>query len=354
MLGSPGTNPLQAAAQSAAQGAGLGDARSLSALRQRASTDPQATVREAARQFEAMFMEQLLKSMRESTQASGMLDNEGTKLGTEMLDGQWAAKLAGRPGGLADVIARQMSQQLGSAMQPDQPLHPLERPATPGQPAAAGEDSASPAASPTSSLALPSTVALAGGASALNPATPATPAATATQASAQVTPRSSASGSEPASRFVREHQAAAEAVEAASGIPSEFMLAQAAHETGWGRHPIRNADGSPSHNLFGIKAGANWSGPTTDVVTTEVYNGEARKVVQRFRAYASPAESFADYARLIQTSPRYAEAAAAASQQNASAFAQGLQRAGYATDPAYADKLTRVIQTTQRLQRDSA
>lgn len=354
MLGSSGSNPLQAAAQSASQGAGLGDARSLSALRQRASTDPQATVREAARQFEAMFMEQLLKSMRESTQASGMLDNEGTKLGTEMLDGQWAAKLAGRPGGLADVIARQMSQQLGSAMQPDQPLHPLERPATPGQPAAAGDDSSvSPAASPTSSLALPSTVALAGGASVLNPANAAA-ATTATQASAQAAPRSSAGGSEPASRFVREHQAAAEAVEAASGIPSEFMLAQAAHETGWGRHPIRNADGSPSHNLFGIKAGASWNGPTTDVVTTEVYNGEARKVVQRFRAYASPAESFADYARLIQTSPRYAEAAAAASQQNASAFAQGLQRAGYATDPAYADKLTRVIQTTQRLQRDSA
>jgi flagellar protein FlgJ len=135
------------------------------------------------------------------------------------------------------------------------------------------------------------------------------------------------------------------------------MIAQAAHETGWGRKEIRHADGSPAYNLFGIKAGAGWRGPVAEVTTTEYINGKAHKVVARFRAYGNYAESFADYARLMQESPRYAGVATRAAQGalhgagGAAAFAQGLQRAGYATDPAYADKLTRVINTTLRLQR---
>ncbi len=127
------------------------------------------------------------------------------------------------------------------------------------------------------------------------------------------------------------------------------MIGQAAHETGWGRREIQNADGSPSFNLFGIKAGADWKGPVAETLTTEVINGQAVKTVARFRAYASYADSFADYARLMKTSPRYQQVLAQG--QDASAFANGLQRAGYATDPAYADKLTRIINTTLRIQR---
>lgn len=149
--------------------------------------------------------------------------------------------------------------------------------------------------------------------------------------------------------FVQQHQAAAKQAEATSGIPASFMIAQAAHETGWGRKEIRHTDGTSAHNLFGIKAGANWSGPTADVVTTEYVNGQPRKMVQKFRAYSSYAESFADYANLMKSSPRYAQVVKAG--ENAHGFAQGLQRAGYATDPAYADKLSRVINTTLRLQR---
>ena len=126
------------------------------------------------------------------------------------------------------------------------------------------------------------------------------------------------------------------------------MVAQAAHESGWGRREINHADGSPSYNLFGIKAGAGWRGPVAEVATTEYVGGVARKVTAKFRAYASYAESFADYARLMTSSPRYQGVLAA---DSANEFAQGLQRAGYATDPAYADKLTRVINTTLRLQR---
>ena len=144
----------------------------------------------------------------------------------------------------------------------------------------------------------------------------------------------------------------AEAAAAASGIPATFMLAQAALETGWGKREIIGADGSASHNLFGIKAGAGWSGPTVDVTTTEYLAGRPQKMVQRFRAYASEAESFADYARMMRSSPRYAAVAAAGG--DARAFANGLQKAGYATDPAYASKLGKVIATTQRLQRGVA
>ncbi|MCA6217952.1 flagellar assembly peptidoglycan hydrolase FlgJ [Ideonella sp. B7] len=278
--------------------AGLGDSRGLEALRARAAQDPKVAAKEAAKQFETLFMQQLLKSMREATKNEDGMDNDASKLGAEMLDSQWATKLAGRPGGLADVIARQMEKQMQAATQP----------------VAAKADTAN-----TTPVDL-------------------------AQPNAPVRPPQQA-----AANFVQQHQEAAQAAEAASGIPASFMLAQAAHETGWGRKEIKNADGSSAHNLFGIKAGANWTGPTTDVSTTEYIGGVARKVVQKFRAYGSYAESFADYAKLMANNPRYQKVVAAGN--NAHAFAHGLQKAGYATDPAYADKLGRVINTTLRLQR---
>jgi flagellar protein FlgJ len=152
-----------------------------------------------------------------------------------------------------------------------------------------------------------------------------------------------------AGEFVARHTEAANRAEAVTGIPAAFMVAQAAHETGWGRKEIRMADGSNSFNLFGIKASADWKGPVARITTTEVVDGQPRKTVQAFRAYSSYEDSFADYARLMKTSPRYRDVVASAG--DAQRFAQGLQSAGYATDPAYADKLGRVINTTLRLQR---
>ena len=154
--------------------------------------------------------------------------------------------------------------------------------------------------------------------------------------------------------FLRQHQDTASQAELQSGIPAAFMVAQAAHESGWGRHEIKNSDGSTSFNVFGIKAGGSWKGPTTEITTTEVIDGQARKVKAKFRAYGSYAESFADYAKLMKDSPRYAQISAKANSKTGDAgaqFAMGLQKAGYATDPAYADKLTKVINTTLRLQR---
>jgi flagellar protein FlgJ len=276
---------------------GYGDARGLESLKGAAAKDPKAVVREAAKQFESLFMQQLLKTMRESSQSTGMLDNEATKLGSEMLDTQWSTKLSGMPGGLSDVIAKQLERQMGMNPGPIPKNESANR--TP-----------------------------------VNPLKP--------NAEVKI-PQQSALG------FVQQHQTAAKQAEATSGIPASFMIAQAAHETGWGRKEIRHTDGTPAHNLFGIKAGSNWNGPTADVVTTEYVNGQPRKMVQKFRAYSSYAESFADYANLMKSSPRYAQVVK--SGDNAHGFAQGLQRAGYATDPAYAEKLGKVINTTLRLQR---
>jgi len=279
------------------------DVQSLQGLRGRAATDPRGAVREAAKAFESLFMQELMKSMRASTMPSGLFDNEGSKLGTDMLDSQLATRMTGLPGGLSEVIARQLERQMG--------LSPGPIPST---------AKANPMPAP------------------LTPAGEAAPAVKLPQKAAAA--------------FVKEHTEAARQAQARTGIPAEFMISQAALETGWGRREIRHTDGSTSFNLFGVKAGPGWKGPVAEVWTTEFVDGKAVKVKEKFRAYGSYAESFDDYARMIGSSPRYAQVKANAA--DATGFAEGLQRAGYATDPAYAEKLTRVISTTLRLQRATA
>jgi flagellar protein FlgJ len=158
--------------------------------------------------------------------------------------------------------------------------------------------------------------------------------------------------SESQASFVNQHSAAANEAERASGLPAGFMLGQAGHETGWGKHEIKHKGGASSHNLFGIKAGASWTGKVAEVTTTEYVNGVPQKQVARFRAYDSYADSFKDYARMISESPRYAKAREQTG--SAHAFASGLQKAGYATDPDYAAKLSRAINTTLQIRRAQA
>ncbi len=263
----------------------------LAGLRNLATQDPKHAIKEVSKQFESLFMQELMKSMRQATMSSGMLDNEGTKLGTEMMDTEYAGKMSGVKGGLADAIARQLERQMGLAVEAAKAKPQINR-----------VSQTTPLRAPTS-----------------------------------------------AGEFVAAHTESAKRAQAKTGIPAAFMVAQAAHETGWGKKSIAMADGSNSFNLFGIKANADWKGPVAKVTTTEYIDGQPKKLVQAFRAYSSYEESFADYARLMKTSPRYRDVVAQAS--DATGFAQGLQRAGYATDPAYADKLGRVINTTLRLQR---
>jgi flagellar protein FlgJ len=132
------------------------------------------------------------------------------------------------------------------------------------------------------------------------------------------------------------------AVEASrsTGISPQFLVAHAALESGWGRNEIRQSDGSSSYNLFGVKAGKAWGGATVEAATTEYIGGQAQSSVERFRAYGSYEEAFRDYANLLRNNPRYAGVIGS---QDGAEFAKGLQRAGYATDPAYADKLSRII-----------
>ncbi|HRK79199.1 MAG TPA: flagellar assembly peptidoglycan hydrolase FlgJ, partial [Thiobacillus sp.] len=122
---------------------------------------------------------------------------------------------------------------------------------------------------------------------------------------------------------------------------------RAALETGWGKAEIRGADGLNSHNLFGVKAGGAWRGRTVDIVTTEYVNGKPQKQVDSFRAYDSYADAFRDYANLLRANPRYRNVIAQG--QDAAGFAQGLQQAGYATDPNYAQKLMSVIRQVDQV-----
>lgn len=124
------------------------------------------------------------------------------------------------------------------------------------------------------------------------------------------------------------------------GVAPELVQAHAALESGWGQRPIRDAVGASSHNLFGIKAGGSWDGAVSETATTEYVGGAAVRTSARFRAYPDGASAFRDYAQLLLDNPRYKGAIGAGSDANA--FAQGLAKGGYATDPAYAAKLARL------------
>ncbi len=293
------------------------DAKGLSGLRQEAKQNSPEAVKGAAQQFEAMFINMMMKSMRAATPQEGMFDSETTKTFTTMLDQQMSQNMAKKGVGLAAMLVKQLTQKadmqalaIGAAdgaAKPDGAAFDLVR----KQPGAMQAPASKAPAGSQPLGALPSA--------------------------------GSAGGS--AAPHIRAFQdklgAAAEQVSRDSGIPAKFMLGQAALETGWGKREIKNADGTSSHNLFGIKAGAGWNGKVVTAVTTEYVNGVPETRMEKFRAYDSYADSMRDYARLIGTNPRYQ--AVMAAKGDATQFAHGLQQAGYATDPFYASKLARII-----------
>ncbi|OGA80316.1 MAG: flagellar rod assembly protein/muramidase FlgJ [Burkholderiales bacterium RIFCSPHIGHO2_01_FULL_63_240] len=334
------------------------DLRSLDRLKGTSGTNPRAAVRETAKQLESLFMGELMKSMRASTMSSGMFENSGSEMATGMLDTQFAGQMSGRPGGLADAIAKQLERQMGI------------KPETADKSGATGGTTAS--ASTLSRVAgtnsfkglgqlgdlgdLDATQ-FPGGNGAdleeiLRRAQSLDRGSARTNTASNATTTSDGKRLSNSEQFIRKHHEAAKAAEAASGIPSGHILGQAALESGWGKHEIKMKDGSSSHNLFGIKATSDWKGKVAEVTTTEYIGGVARKVTAKFRAYDSYADAFKDHARLLTQSPRYSQTVAKA--DTAQGYAQGLQKAGYATDPAYANKLTQVINTALRVQRSMA
>jgi flagellar protein FlgJ len=323
------------------------DAQALGALRAQAKHSPDAALEKVATQFEALFMQMMLKSMRESVPQEGMFDSDATRTYMSMLDQQLATSLAGRSGlGLAAVLVKQLRGLggAGGALQGGQ-----QAGAQPGsQPveSAAGvhsplNPSVSPPVNPPMNRPVNPSVNLS-----VNPFNPVE--GYALQEVPSPLRESVAPTPVPAQipahvrEFIDKIGAQALAASRETGVPARFIAAQAALESNWGRNEIRGADGAPSHNLFGIKATRGWSGKTADAVTTEYANGTAARTTEKFRAYDSYSEAFLDYARLLRT--RYKDAVAAGN--DAAGFAQGLQRAGYATDPRYAEKVARIIQTS--------
>lgn len=294
------------------------DPNTLGGLRRLSKESSPEATKEAARQFEALFVQQMLKSMRDATPKGSMFDSDETRMYQSLLDQQMSMQLSTRAGGigLARVIERQLNAGKTEVKLPDGPV-PLDAAIRRGF-----DGAVSPSATGTASQAAKTAGAAASAAATAVPMLPNMPAGAGPRA------------------FVEKVWPQAVEASRATGIPARFLVAQAALETGWGKFELKNADGTPSHNLFNIKAGRSWSGDTVSTATTEYVNGAATRENARFRAYGSYADSFRDYANLIRNNPRYA---AVVGQSDATAFARGLQAAGYATDPQYADKLARII-----------
>lgn len=301
------------------------DVQSLQDLRSRIKSDPKAGLKEAAAQFESMFLQMVLKSMREATPQDGLFDSDATRFYTSMLDQQMVQGL-GKTGqlGFAALIEAQLARNMGLDGAPgEQGSAPPDL--------AAMLSGASLARFSGQMAAMPADAIRGAAKSAAAPAVAANPAADAageTNAPAD------------ARAFADRVWPHALAASQQTGVPAHFLIAHAALESGWGKSEISRPDGSSSHNLFGIKAGRSWSGETVEITTTEYVNGVAQTVRDKFRAYPSYADAFADYARLLRGSERFA---GVLDQKDGTQFARALQRSGYATDPMYADKLSRII-----------
>ncbi len=288
------------------------DPRAAADLRVRLKSDPQSGLKEAAQQFESMMLQMMLKSMREATSQDGLTDSDQTRFYTSILDQQLSQDLSGKGAlGFAKLIERQFGRSSGADGLPSSatasPMELMQQSLLSRQAAISAGQLGNIGAARNRGV---------------NPLVPADEGAGNTQ------------------EFV--NRLWPHALEAANSlaVPPQFLVAHAALESGWGKSEIRTADGRPSYNLFGVKAGRSWSGAAAEVRTTEYVNGEAQSTVERFRVYGSYAEAFRDYANLLKGSVRFS---AAVGQQDGTRFARSLQQGGYATDPAYADKLSRII-----------
>ena len=357
------------------------DANGLNGLKQSAKENSPEAIKGVAKQFEAIFMNMMLKSMREASPQDGPFDSEQSRQFTSMLDQQLSSNLASKGLGLADVLARQLSKT-GNIPLPEAGADKLgtddngaiKNQTLPNRP----DLNTHFDAKATSQLNLAQQLDAMKAATALNDQTheylgegmqdqeyqdalnaPAynindeaelrlqqiiakalqNEGATREVSTQEVDHATTASDPTTFAKKMAPHVAEASR---ASGIPAEYMLGQAALESGWGKREMKATDGSNSHNLFGIKATGNWTGKVAESLTTEYINGVKLKRVEKFRAYDSYADSFKDFANLMRNNPRYDKVMD--NLQNPKDYAKAIQTAGYATDPHYANKLHQVIQ----------
>jgi len=318
------------------------DFNGLAKLKGQARKESPEALKEVAKQFESIFLNNVLKSMRQAKLADGAMDNDQSKFYNDMYDQQLAVHLSGSPGvGLADLIVKQLS--------PDKPKHEkqdvedylnrsggVSRSGTVqahavNRHAGGKADSADGLAEITPYIH---------GSDPLDEITE-FPFGT-NQAEQSALKNGRAQPIQSAEEFVRRlHPLAVQAAKEL-GVEPKVILAQAALESGWGRSVIHNSNGSNSFNLFNIKADKAWQGKQAQVATLEFDQGIAKKVNAGFRSYDSFEDSFRDYVEFIKSNPRYGDALKKAG--NAQQYVHELQRAGYATDPKYADKVMSIYQ----------
>ncbi|HTX23248.1 MAG TPA: flagellar assembly peptidoglycan hydrolase FlgJ [Steroidobacteraceae bacterium] len=279
-----------------------GDFAGLESLKKSAHANDPAAIREVARQFESLFARMLIKSMRDAIGRDPIFGSDQEETYQSMFDDQLSLELTRGHGlGLADMLVRQLQRRgLAGSSSGSTPAH-------------AGAGAGATGAGATGA-----------GATGVSGASPSqgVPAASKTEQTS----------------FIREVWPQAQQAGSTLGVDPTSLVAQAALETHWGRRVPRDASGRSSHNLFGVKASGDWTGPSVATATQEFQGGTARATTAAFRAYSSRTESFEDYVALLQNDPRYATALHTGS--NVAAFAQALQQSGYATDPDYARKVS--------------
>ncbi len=308
------------------------DVQGFATLSAQAKASPQAGMKMAAQQFDAVFTQMMLKSMRDATPQDGPFDSHDSATFTSMMDQQLSQQLSQKGIGVADAMLKQLMRnqgmQVGSGAGGAGGLAGMANALGGGS----GGDEGQTAA--LNALAKAYGNAQANGQLAMGKGY---------SANSALTPPLKGDGSSPKiDAFVDKLAEPAQAASAATGIPARFIIGQAALESGWGKSEIRKADGSTSHNVFGIKATKDWTGTTVSTVTTEYVNGKPQRTVEKFRAYDSYQEAMTDYASLLKSNPRYAQVINSA--HDVKGFANGMQRAGYATDPHYAKKLLSIMQ----------
>jgi flagellar protein FlgJ len=341
-----------AAAAKTLSGFAYSDVNRLSQIK----TQGDAGIRAAAQQFESLFIDMMMTSMRQAGAAFADKDytsSDATRMQQDMLDHQWAVHIAENGGvGLADVVVRQLSGTLNAkhAATTSGPrigtVGAAEDPAA--APAATGI--ADPSAALRSAVVAPEwAVDLAGAATAATQPNPtAAPPSVAVSHAAgddpmlMVTAMGSKDGAfEDPEDFVAKVLPVLKNALAGTGLNPLLVLAQGALETGWGAHVIHSAAGDSSHNLFNIKASSSWQGPTVEVATVEYHGGQPVQQRDRFRAYDSIESAVRDYLSVLTGDRRYQQALDAA--KDPARFADELQKAGYATDPNYAAKIIGVL-----------
>ncbi|CAK0742336.1 flagellar protein FlgJ [Gammaproteobacteria bacterium] len=292
------------------------DIQGLAALRGKAHRDPGRNLREVASQFEAIFIQNMLKGARAASLGPGALDGPHSDTYREMYEQQLALTLAkGKGIGIAEMLVRQLQ---GSLPNNGQSAPPVSR-------------------------TMNQTLTRDGGGFSLSRAiqqatkNPPTQEVTAAPKTSRETGKEKLTPGE----FVAEVWPAASEAARKLGIDPKVLVAQAALESGWGGSVARQPNGQSSHNLFGIKADARWNGARVMVSTLEYQEGVAVRRRDPFRSYDSFAESFSDYVHFLSSNPRYQNALKQVN--NPEAFLRGLQTAGYATDPAYARKVTAIL-----------